>query len=153
MTKFTDIEIDEFKIVGIAVRTTNRNGQSQNDIGDLWGMFIEQNLIDQIPNKLTNDVYCVYTDYESDFNGPYTTIIGCKVNSIDEIPAKFIGRTIPKTKYQVYKSIGRFPDSVMKTWIDIWNSDIPRKYVADFDLYGPSAQNPENAEVDTYVSI
>jgi hypothetical protein len=27
MTQFTTIEIDEFKVIGISVRTTNQNGQ------------------------------------------------------------------------------------------------------------------------------
>jgi predicted transcriptional regulator YdeE len=153
MTQPTTIEIEEFKVIGISVRTTNQNGQSQNDIGNLWSKFMGQNLIELIPNKNSNDIYCIYTNYESDFNGLYTTILGCKVNSFDNIPEGFISWTIPKTKYQVYKSTGKLPDSVVKTWTNIWQSDISRKYVADFEVYGQKSQNPENAEVDTYVSI
>lgn len=95
------VEIDEFKIIGIAIRTTNQNGQSQNDIGNLWGKFMGQNIMEQIPNKEANDVYCIYTDYETDFNGPYTTIIGCRVNLFGNIPEGFISKTILTTKYQV----------------------------------------------------
>jgi predicted transcriptional regulator YdeE len=153
MTQSTTIEIEEFKVIGISVRTTNQNRQSQNDIGNLWGKFIEQNLIGKIPNKNSLDIYCIYTNYESDFNGLYTAILGCKVNSFDNIPEGFISWTIPKTKYQVYKSTGKLPDSVLKTWTNIWQSDTGRKYVADFDVYGQKSQNTENAEVDTYVSI
>ena len=153
MTQPKTIEIEEFKVIGISVRTTNENGQSQNDISNLWAKFIGQNLIEQIPNKDANDIYCIYADYESDFNGPYTTILGCRVNSFDTIPHGFNNWTIPKTKYQVYKSAGKLPDCVVMTWINIWQSDVERKYIADFDLYGQKAQNPEHAEVDTYVSI
>jgi len=153
MTQPMSIEIEEFKVIGISVRTTNQNGQSQKDISNLWSKFMGQNLIDQILNKKSQDIYCIYTNYESDFNGLYTTILGCRVNSFDSIPEGFISWTIPKTKYQVYKSTGKLPESVMKTWTNIWQSDIRRKYVADFDIYGQKSQNPENAEVDTYVSI
>ncbi|MFK8301900.1 hypothetical protein ACI75Y_03225 [Capnocytophaga stomatis] len=30
----------EFKIIGIAVRTTNANGQATTDLGKLWGQFM-----------------------------------------------------------------------------------------------------------------
>jgi len=106
-----------------------------------------------IPNKENSDIYCIYTNYENDFNGLYTTILGCKVNSFDNLPNDFFNITIPSTKYQVYKSIGKLPDCVVTTWSAIWQSNINRKYVADFDVYGQKAHNKENAEVHTYVSI
>ncbi len=153
MTKVMTLEIEEFKVIGISVSTINKNRQSQNDIGNLWDKFMGQNLIEQIPNKLTHEIYCIYTDYENDFNGRYTTIIGCKVNSFENIPNGLIALTIPTTKYQVYKSIGKLPECVVMTWNNIWQSNIDRKYIADFDVYGQKAQNPEHAEVDTYVSM
>lgn len=146
-------KLPEFKIIGISVRTTNQNGKSQKDIGELWGKFMGQNIIEQIPNKINFDIYCLYTDYESDFNGAYTTILGCKVNSLDNIPKGFIGKTFPELKYNLYKSEGKLPECVINTWIKIWESKIDRKYTVDFDVYGKDAQNPENAKVETYVSV
>ncbi|HZV12359.1 MAG TPA: effector binding domain-containing protein, partial [Candidatus Kapabacteria bacterium] len=37
---FDLITLDEFNIIGISVRTTNQNGQSQKDIGELWEKFM-----------------------------------------------------------------------------------------------------------------
>lgn len=34
-----------FYIIGISVRTSNKNDQAQADIGELWGRFLNQNLI------------------------------------------------------------------------------------------------------------
>jgi predicted transcriptional regulator YdeE len=51
MTQPKTIELAEFKVIGISVRTTNENGQSQNDIGNLWAKLMGQNLIEQIPIK------------------------------------------------------------------------------------------------------
>ena len=146
-------ELDEFNIIGISVRTSNSEGKSQKDIGELFGAFFGNNLIEQIPNKENNDVYCLYTEYESDFMGMYTTVIGCRVASLENIPAGFTGVTIPKSKYLVYKSAGKLPECVGMTWGQIWESDLNRKYTADFDVYGEKAQNLENAEVETYVSV
>lgn len=146
-------ELKEFYIMGVSVRTSNREGKSQKDIGELFGAFFGNNMIENIPDKESNDVYCLYTEYESDYNGAYTAIIGCRVTSLENIPSGLIGKTIPKSKYLVYKSTGKLPECVGKTWRQIWQSDINRKYTADFDVYGQKAQNPENAEVETYVSI
>ena len=145
--------LPEFKIIGISVRTTNQGGQSQKDIGQLFQKFMGQNIMAQIPNKDGNEVYCMYTDYDSDANGPYTTILGCKVRSLDSIPAGFAGKTVPATTYNEYTSTGKLPDCVVNTWIQIYRSDIKRKYSADFEVYGAKSQNPANAEVETYVSV
>jgi predicted transcriptional regulator YdeE len=147
------VTLSEFHIIGISVRTTNVNNKALKDIGELFGNFVGQNMMGQIPEKITEDIYCVYTDYESDYNGPYTAIVGCKVNSLDDIPTDFIGKTIPGAKYQVYKSTGKLSISLTRTWEEIWNTDIDRRYSADFDIYGEKAKDYENAEVETYVSI
>jgi predicted transcriptional regulator YdeE len=146
-------ELPQFNIIGISVRTTNAGGQSQKDIGDLFTKFMIENTIAKIPGRLSDETYCMYTDYESDFQGPYTCILGCKVKSLDSIPAGMIGKAIPATKYNVYTSAGKLPDCVMNTWIGIWKSAPDRKYSADFDVYGAKAKNPANAEVETYVSV
>jgi len=145
--------LSEFHIIGISVRTTNVSNKALKDIGELFGNFVSQNMMGKIPEKITEDIYCVYTDYESDYNGPYTAIVGCKVNSLDDIPTGFIGKTIPGAKYQVYKSTGKLSISLTRTWEEIWNTDIDRRYSADFDIYGEKAKDYENAEVETYVSI
>jgi len=150
---FMTTEMKEFNIIGISVRTTNTNNQALKDIGELFGKFTGHNISNKIPDKLTDDIYCVYTDYESDFNGPYTAIIGCKVGTLTDIPSGLIGKTIPGSKYQVYQSTGKLSISLRKTWEGIWSSDINRRYTADFDIYGEKARDFENAEVETYVSI
>jgi predicted transcriptional regulator YdeE len=149
----TTVTLEAFHVIGIFVRTTNVNNKALKDIGDLFGKFVGQNILEKIPNKITEDIYCVYTDYETDFNGPYTTIIGCKVGSLKDIPAGLIGKTIPDSKYEVYTSTGKLSISLAKTWEGIWNADINRRYSADFDIYGEKARDYENAEVETYVAV
>jgi predicted transcriptional regulator YdeE len=149
----TTTTLGAFHIIGIFVRTSNVNNKSLKDIGDLFGRFMSQNISEKIPDKINGDIYCVYTDYETDYNGPYTTIIGCKVSSLKEIPIGLIGKTIPESKYQVYTSTGKLSESLAKTWEGIWNTELDRRYSADFDIYGEKARDFENAEVDTYVAI
>lgn len=144
---------DPFPVIGLAVRTTNENGQSQKDIGLLWERFFKENILAQIPVKESNVLYCVYTDYESDATGAYTTLLGCKVTSLQTIPEGLTGITIPRTTYQVYTAVGKLPDVVLKTWQHLWQSPINRSYTADFDVYGEKAQDPSHAEVETWLSV
>lgn len=142
-----------FSVMGIAVRTTNANGQSQQDISLLWQRFFKEAILAQIPAKESEALYCVYTNYESDSNGVYTTLLGCKVASLQTIPESLTGITIPHTSYQVYTSVGKLPDAVLETWQHIWQAAINRKYTADFDVYGEKAEDPSHAQVETWLSV
>ena len=148
------IKIETRQIIGIAVRTTNENGQSANDIPALWNTFMTNNIISQIPNKISEDLYCIYTDYELDYTKPYTTILGCQVSALTDVPEGLTGITIKADTYKPFLAKGNMSDNIVfKEWEKIWSADIVRSYHADFEVYGPKAQNLENAEVEIYVSV
>ncbi|RZK79629.1 MAG: hypothetical protein EOO92_08965 [Pedobacter sp.] len=144
---------DQRNIIGISVRTTNQNGQSATDIPLLWKRFFEEQLIQQIPNKIGDALYCIYTDYELDHTKPYTTILGCEVSSLTEIPEGFTGKIIEEGDYLPFTAKGKLSDNIVfEEWQKIWNTDIPRSYLTDFEIYGKKAQNPDDAEVEIYIS-
>ena len=145
--------LPSFFIIGLSVRTTNENNQAVQDIGQLWGKFLGEDVSAKIADRLSDDVYCIYTDYESDANGAYTTLLGHKVSSLDNIPEGLTGKEIPASNYHVFPSKGKLPDIVIQTWQNIWSSGIDRAYVADFERYKSDSAEPENAEVETYVSV
>lgn len=146
--------IEKFYIIGISTRTTNENGQSAADLDKLWGRFWGEEIQKQIPNQVNDDVYAVYTDYETDFTGPYTAIIGAAVRSLDNIPEGFVGITIEKTDYQKFISKGKMPEAITNTWMKIWqDEDLNRSYKADFTIHGKKFYDGDNAEVETFISV
>lgn len=146
--------IQKFNVIGISVRTTNENGQSAKDIEALWGKFWGEEIQKQIPDKLNDDIYSVYTDYETDFNGPYTLIIGLPVSSLKNITEDFVGITIKKDLYKKFISKGKMPESVLTTWMRIWQKkDLQRTYNADFTIHGKKYYDGVNAEVETFISV
>jgi predicted transcriptional regulator YdeE len=146
--------IEKFNVVGISVRTTNENGQSGKDIGELWNKFMMERVLEQIPNKMDASVYCIYTGYESDYTKPYTTIIGCRVEDLSAIPNGMVGKTIESGNYSKHLAKGNnLQKIVIQAWMDIWNSDLKRLYTADFEVYGEKAQNTESAEVEIFVAV
>lgn len=146
--------VNAFKVIGIAIRTTNENGQAAIDIPQLWNRFLSEGLIARIPDQLSNDIYSIYTDYELDHTKPYTVLLGCKVNSLDIIPEGFTGKSFEGGSYTTFTAKGRMDDGIVyQEWLKIWNSDIPRIFTADFEVYGPKAQDPENAEVEIFIAV
>ena len=148
------VQLDPFKIIGISVRTTNENGQSMTDMGQLWDRFYSEGILSTIPTRTSNDIYSIYTDYQSDYKGIYTAIIGCKVNSLDSIPEGLIAREFRSGQYIKYIAKGKMPGAVIDKWKEIWDNDkeLNRKYTADFEVYGQKSQDPENAEVEIYIA-
>jgi predicted transcriptional regulator YdeE len=146
--------IQKFSVIGISVRTTNENGKSGEDIPALWNKFMSEEIQRKIPNKVSEDIFCIYTDYEKDHTKPYTTILGCKVKSLDVVPENMIGKTIESANYEELIAKGNLAEGlVYNKWLEIWNSDLDRSFTADFEVYGEKTQNPENAEVDIYIAL
>ncbi|HEV7350048.1 GyrI-like domain-containing protein [Telluribacter sp.] len=147
------IPLDPIYIVGISVRTINQNGQSGADISSLWLRFFSEDIASKVPSRTSDDLYCVYTDYESDHTGAYTTLLGYRVESEKVVPEGLILITIPAGIYNRYTSEGKLPYCVLATWEYIWRTTTERSYMADFDMYGPEAQDQNNAQVQTFVSV
>lgn len=149
------MKIQSFYIIGISVRTTNENQQAAKDIPALWQKFMSENTIAQIPNKVDETLYCIYTDYEKDHTRPYTTILGCKVTSLAEIPENMTGVTISEANYTKYVAKGDLNEgTVFNKWVEIWDDKlIERTFTADFEVYNEKAENPNNAEVDIFIAV
>lgn len=147
-------KINSFHIIGISVRTTNENGQAGQDIPALWNRFMSEGIAAKIADKSDHSIYCIYTDYEKDHTKPYTTILGCKVENLDNMPPGMIGKTINETEYEKFTAKGSISQGIVfNEWTKIWNSDLPRTFTADFEVYGEKSQDPENAEVDIFIAV
>ena len=147
-------KVSAFNIIGISVRTTNENNEAAIDIPALWNKFMTEGIAAQIPNKIDNNLYCIYTEYEKDFTKPYTTILGCKVENLSNVPAGMKGVSFPEASYQKFIAKGNILEGmVFHEWNKIWNKNLNRSYAADFEVYGEKANDPADAEVDIFIAI
>lgn len=148
------VKLEAFEVIGISVRTTNENNKSGKDIAELWAKFMKEGILENIPKKIDNNIYSIYTEYESDYLKPYTTILACRVKTLDHIPEGMIGIEINKGNYVKFTAQGDLTKGVIfKKWTEIWQTDLNRAYSADFEVYSEKDQNPRHAEVDIYVAI
>ncbi|RZF62654.1 GyrI-like domain-containing protein [Sphingobacterium corticibacterium] len=148
------VKIEPFNIIGISVRTTNENGQAEKEIADLWGRFMNEKILEAIPNKIDNTVYSIYTDYESNHAKPYTAILGCKVVNINEIPNGMIGKSFDGGSYVKVSAKGDLMKRlIVDKWTEIWKMNLDRTFTADFEVFGEKAQNPADAEIDFLIAV
>lgn len=148
------VKIEPFKIIGISIRTTNQNGKAVKDIGEMWGRFMSDNIVVKIPNKIGSTVFSLYTDYESDHKHPYTAVLGCKVEHLNDIPDGIIGVSIEGGTYIKSTARGDLTKGlIVNHWSKIFEMELNRTFIADFEVFGEKSQNPLDAEIDFYVTI
>lgn len=148
------VEIEPFYLVGISVQTTNENNQAATDIAELWQRFLNEQIAESIPDKISQEILSLYTDYEGDYMKPYLAIIGCKVSSLDNVPKGLVGRQFEGGTYVNMSARGDLMKGlIVNQWTEIWKMDLKRSYTADFELFGEKAQNPSDAEVDFFVAV
>ena len=149
-----NVQLKTFNIIGISVRTTNENNKAGKDIGALWERFMSEGLLAKIPNKIDDSIYSIYTEYEGDYMQPYTTVLGCRVESLGDVPEGMVGFSFAGGKYGKLTAKGDLTKGLIyQEWVKIWGMDLKRAYTADFEVYGEKAQNPNEAEVDIFVAV
>jgi predicted transcriptional regulator YdeE len=149
----TDLEAITLIGLPLGKKTTNENGQSAIDCGNLWQEFEKGDYANKIPGKLSDEILAVYYQYEGDHTKPFSYFIGCKVSAGTEIPQGMGSLFIPGDTYQKIAARGKMPDSVASAWKEIWKSDIPRAYRYDFEMYDERSKDWSNAEVDIFISV
>lgn len=148
------IQLAAFKLIGIKLdkKTSNEDGQSSIDCGNLWQKFETENYSDQIPNKLSDDIYAVYFDYDGDYTKPFSYFIGCKTKDDSITPEGMHSLFIPEQNYLKVLAKGIMPDCITNAWKDVWTSQLDRTYQFDFEVYDNRSKDWSNAEVDIFVA-
>jgi predicted transcriptional regulator YdeE len=144
---------DPIYIIGIKTRTSNQ--EALITLPRMWERLFQENLIAQVPNRLSSDIYAIYTEYEGDHTGAYTYILGFQVRDLGSIPSELTGLAIAPASYEVFIAKGRLPDAVVRTWEQIWTPEVDarRAYHTDFEIYGEKAMNQEDGEVEICIGI
>jgi predicted transcriptional regulator YdeE len=133
-----------FTIVGISRRQSNEHA---GKIGLQWQEFFAAGGPGGIPNRTSDQVFSVYTEYEGDHTKPYTLILGCEVARVGELPEGLVAKSIPAAKYAVFAAKGPQPQAIIEAWQRIWSSPISPSFTADFDFH-----RGEN-DVEVFVAV
>ena len=153
-------QVEEFYVVGIAERTSNQREMSgQGVIASQWDRLFKEGILGQIPSRADENIYAVYTDYASDHTGEYTFLLGRRVKDVSQVPEGMIAKRIPAGDYTLITSeTAPVVQAVVGAWQKIWKSSPAelggeRAFRTDFELYDERARDPENSQVDIYLSV
>lgn len=145
----TIIDTEEMTIAGVQLRTNNN--EAFETIPKFWSTFWQDSILSQIPNKATNDVYAVYTNFHSEGKnneGTYSFVIGAKVTTTAGLPQDFSAVKIPTSRHRVFQLPGGEPEKVGAKWQEIWAmNDLDKSFIADYEHYA------ENGEIAIYVGV
>lgn len=151
----THEKVAEKRIIGLELRTENR--EALKTIPPHWDRFFKENVMAKIPNKLSNDLYVVYTNYEEDYKKPYTYILGCEVSTLDEVPAGLVAVVIPASTYTTFTTEGQLPKALGELWHRIWSLEdkhsLNRAYTTDFEFYPADLQSQTKPAVKVYIAM
>lgn len=145
------VNLREKKIIGINARTNNMSPDMPVIIGGLWDRFFREGIFNNIKNKLNYKAIGAYSDYASKALGDYTVTIGTEVEKVEDIPEGAVEKIIPEGKYAKFIVKGDQVKAVQKFWARLWEMDLDRSYICDFEEY--QDENMDNSTIHIYVSI
>ncbi len=146
--------MNHLKLLESRLEQQTRTDSQVKKLQNFGVSLCQKNILRKIPNKVDHDICSLYTDYESDHTKPYTAILGCKVENLDNIPNGMVGKSFSGGTYTKTTAKGDLMQRlVVNQWSKIFEMELDRTYDADFEIFGKKAQNPSDAEVDFYVGI
>lgn len=146
---YTTKDVNQKYFIGLELRTNNKECSSTMPAHKQ--KFFGENILGKIPNKVGNGIFALYTDYEGDYTGDYSWILGCEVSSLDNVPEGLVGKVIPASKYAVFTTKGEFPQGLIAVWQEVWKSSFLRSYTSDFEVYPNDFDPQKNPEVKVYI--
>jgi predicted transcriptional regulator YdeE len=140
-------------VAGISIRTSN--AKAFEEIPLLWKTFFEKQILSAVPDKVNDDIYAVYTEYDripqnadDIYSLSYTFIIGAAVNRTDRLPSTLVSTIVPASKRAVFPIEQAKPELVGAEWQKIWQmQDLLRAFAPDYEHYSA------NGDINILVSL
>lgn len=130
-------QVKAIHVVGIELRTVNE--QAFETIPLHWQRFAKEGVAGRIPEKLSHDVYAVYTNFENagcDNKGLYSLVLGAAVGADTPVPSGMIRVVAPASLRAMFTVEKGRPDKVGEQWLGIWSrTDLRKTFIAEYECY------------------
>ena len=151
------VEREAISFIGTTVRTTNQDEMNEKTakIPGNWNNFFSDGVANKIPNKISEDIFGVYSQYETDASGPYNQTVALQVEPNTVAPDSFEHIHANAARYLKFSARGEMPAAVIDMWQKIWeyfaenSHGYQRAYTVDFEFYDSS--DPD--KVDIFIAI
>ena len=135
---------------GISARTNNLSPDMGAVIGGLWSRFYGEGIYDSIPRRANGKAMGIYTEYAGDEKADYTVLVACETETEPKSEGCTVCR-IPAGRYAKFVVHGDMVQAVAAAWQEIWQMDLPRTFVCDFEEYQDDRM--DQAEIHIYVGL
>ena len=136
-------------IIGIEARMSNE--VAFEEIPVIWQKFYQEALLEQIPQKVSGEVFALYTNFENEGQnntGLYSFILGAQVKNFDNVPPQFVSAVIPPARRLVFNVETNHPEKVASKWQEIWtHNEYKKTFICEYERY------KESGEIDIFVGI
>jgi predicted transcriptional regulator YdeE len=143
------IELEEKMAAGILARTNNYSPDMGHIIGGLWERFIAMGIYSSVAHKVNKKTLGIYTDYEGTETDDYSVMAACEVKNPAGQPDEITVKIIPAGTYAKFIAEGEGKDAVAKVWQQLWNMNLPRSFICDFEEY----ETIEEGRVQVHIYI
>ena len=152
--QFEIVSLPETYVAGLAFRTKNvlEQNPATGWIAKTWARVRTM--------KSPNPPAAVSTDYESDYHGYFTEVVGFTRNSANEFASGEVLAKVPAGQYAKFVNSGKLPEVVIEAWQAVWQAEkddsLKRAYTTDLETYpgmGKAGLNPDKFTVELYISI
>jgi predicted transcriptional regulator YdeE len=130
--------LESFLVTGFSVRTQNSDefNEKTAKIPSLWQQFYSSELAGSAK------LFGVYSNFESDENGPYTVTVGA---ASTKEQSQLSSVRIQAGNYLIFQGTGPMPQTVIEAWQRIWTffqktTEYRRNFISDFEAYSGSDQ-------------
>lgn len=156
------VTLTEKTVAGISARTNNFAPDMGKVIGGLWQRFYSDGIYQGIPDKVNSKALGIYTEYAGREKDDYTVVTACEIETDRKSDGSYFEQcsriaqdikimTIPAGKYARFIARGDMHEAVAAVWQEIWNTDLPRSFVCDFEEY--QNDDMEQAEIHIYIGL
>lgn len=145
------IELETKTAVGISARTNNAAPDMGSVIGGLWGQFFGNGIYAGIPGKKNDKSLGIYSGYAGDEKDDYDITVACEADPAGEFPAGAAVIRIPAGRYARFIVEGDLQGAVAKFWHDLWQMDLNRSFICDFEEYQNA--DMEHAVIHIYIGL
>lgn len=130
---------EPFTVLGYAVRTDEAG--SAQAIPELWHRVNGEQLLREVPDRVGNDLYAVYSQLEDagrSRKGWFTFLIGVRADPSVDVPDGMTLVSVPASPRAAFTVPNGDQSRVMEAWADAWAYDDAHKtFICEYERYGP----------------
>ncbi|NOI68626.1 effector binding domain-containing protein [Vibrio sp. 99-8-1] len=131
----------------------NSDSETQLSLAKAWKTFTANKHRFAINNKISDDIYLIYSDYSQHAKGTISLFIGHAVSEFNDLASDFKPLTVPSQSYASFQLNGDFSHIAHDAWQQLPSLNLNRSYNYDMEIYPSSSTIDRIGSAQLLISI